>query len=566
MILKAAAMTEASPNNNRFGPYLVQEKLGGGGMAVVYKALNEETGAMVALKVLRSSLAEQSGMIERFMQEATIVNRLRHPHVVAVSKFGMLKARFYLELQYMPGGTLAQRFKKPVEIGPQEAVRLLRHVASALDYAHQMGVVHRDIKLENILLDKRGDALLSDFGIARLVDGTRMTATGSVMGTPLYISPEQARGESKMDHRSDLYSMAVIAYLLAVGRFPFIGSNALVILNQHITEPAPLPSSINPHLPPALDSVLLKGLAKRPEERYASADTLVEALARAWSYEEHPTKTRIDLWSDHAGKPIAIQTPAPNTKNADDWVREAAAVADPQEKIASLKKALELEPLHSKANRMLFQVEGAKSMRQDKPVRLTVPIEELPPLKKVNHKKQRGVWFYVGIFGFVLMSLTSTFFVLLVIGSPLPNQIIGIVTGKRPVLDINGTPAQDIRNIAMTVEPEKSRTITAGKSIPDSLSPGYSHEYVFSGTTGDEFAVGVQFMSPTAQHVSQNVVVIKPDGKSAGRLCEANHILDGDTGVAFTCKLDQSGQWKMRIFGVEGESSGAYIASLERFK
>ncbi|MBZ0289872.1 MAG: serine/threonine protein kinase, partial [Anaerolineae bacterium] len=423
-------MSEASANTNRFGPYFVQEKLGGGGMAVVYKALNEESGATVALKVLRASLAEQAGMVERFMQEATIVNRLRHPHVVAVNNYGMLKGRFYLELQYMPGGTLAQRFKKPVEIGPQEAVRLLRHVASALDYAHQMGVVHRDLKLENILLDKRGDALLSDFGIARLVDGTRMTATGSVMGTPLYISPEQARGESKMDRRSDLYSMAVIAYLLAVGRFPFNGNNMLAILNQHVTEPVPLPSSINPNLPAALDAVLLKGLAKRPEERYPSADTLVEALARAWSYEEHPTKTRIDLWSDHSGKPIVEKPVTPVTETADDWVQKAAAATDTQEKIAHLKKALELEPLHSKANRMLFQVEGAKSMRQEQRVVTPVPVEELAPLKKVNRKKKRGTWFYVGIFGFVMMSLTSTFFVLMVIGSPLPEQVLGIVSGK----------------------------------------------------------------------------------------------------------------------------------------
>jgi serine/threonine protein kinase len=557
-------MTEASANNNRFGPYFVQEKLGGGGMAVVYKALNEETGATVALKVLRASLAEQTGMVERFMQEATIVNRLRHPHVVAVNKFGMLKGRFYLELQYMPGGTLAQRFKKPVEIGPQEAVRLLRHVASALDYAHQQGVVHRDLKLENILLDKRGDALLSDFGIARLVDGTRMTATGSVMGTPLYISPEQARGESKMDRRADLYSMAVIAYLLAVGRFPFNGSNALVILNQHVTEPVPLPSSINTHLPAALDMVLLKGLAKRPEERYPSADTLVEALARAWSYEEHPTKTRIDLWSDHTGM-AAVEKPPPTTKNADDWVREATAATDPHEKIAHLKKALELEPLHSKANRMLFQVEGAKSMRQEKPAPVTVTEEELAPLKKVNRKKQRGLWFYVGIFGFVMMSVTSTFFVLLVLGSPLPEQVLGIISGKPPVMDVNGTPAKDVPNLVLTVQPQRSRRLSTGSNTADSLSPGFSHEFVFSGSTGEEVAVGIQFMSPNAQHVSQNIAVIKPDGTPAGKLCEANHILDGDTGVAFSCKIDQPGDWKMRIFGVEGESSGAYVASLQRF-
>lgn len=564
-MVKAQPMTETSSQNNRFGPYFVQEKLGGGGMAVVYKALNEETGATVALKVLRASLAEQAGIVERFMQEATIVNRLRHPHVVAVNNYGMLKGRFYLELQYMPGGTLAQRFKKPVEIGPQEAVRLLRHVASALDYAHRQGVVHRDLKLENILLDKRGDALLSDFGIARLVDGTRLTATGSVMGTPLYISPEQARGETKMDHRSDLYSMAVIAYLLAVGRFPFNGSTALVILNQHVTEPVPLPSDVNNNLPRSLDPVLLKGLSKRPEERYLSADTLVEALARAWSYEEHTTKTRIDLWSDPALKATPAEKPI-QTETADDWVQKATAAPTIQEKVAHLKKALELEPLHSKANRMLFQFEGAKSMREERPVVTPVPEEELAPLKKVVRKKQRGVFFYIGIFAFILMSLTSTFFVLLVMGSPLPERLLGVVTGKQPVYDVHGTPVQDVPDIVLTVSPQRSRRITVGSNIADSLSPGYSHEFVFSASTGDDLAIGIQFMSPNANHVSRNAVVLKPDGSPAGKVCEANHILDGDTGIAYTCRIDQPGDWKMRIFGIEGESSGAYVVSVERFK
>ncbi|MEO8608305.1 MAG: serine/threonine-protein kinase [Chloroflexota bacterium] len=557
-------MTEASSANNRFGPYLVQEKLGGGGMAVVYKALNEETGATIALKVLRASLAEQSGMIERFMQEATIVNRLRHPHVVAVSKYGMLKSRFYLELQYMPGGTLAQRFKKPVEIGPQESVRLLRHVASALDYAHQMGVVHRDLKLENILLDKRGDALLSDFGIARLVDGTRMTATGSVLGTPLYISPEQARGETKMDKRSDLYSMAVIAYLLAVGRFPFNGSTALVILNQHVTEPAPLPSSINPNLPPGLDAVLLKGLSKRPEERYSSADSLVEALARAWSYEEHPTKTRIDLWSDHSGKSIVVPTPLPTTKNADDWVKEATAAAEPHEKIALLKKALDLEPMHSKANRMLFQVEGAKSMRQEKPAPVTVTEEDLAPLKKVVHKKKRGSLFYIGILAFVLSSASASFFVLSFIGSPIAGQITAILSGRQPVNAINGVPVKDIPNVVLTVQPQRTQVLKMGQKIADTLDNGISNEYDLEMDSGSEVNVAVWFASPTANHVSHNVVVLDPSGQSADTACRRDKMFAGDTNVAFNCIVTKSGTWKIRIFGIDGDSTGAYFITADR--
>jgi serine/threonine protein kinase len=559
-------MAEAAPATNRFGPYLVQEKLGGGGMAVVYKALNEENGATVALKVLRASLAEQPGIVERFMQEAMIVNRLRHPHVVAVNNYGMLKGRFYLELQYMPGGTLAQRFKKPVEMGPQESVRLLRHVASALDYAHQQGVVHRDLKLENILLDKRGDALLSDFGIARLVDSERMTATGSVMGTPLYISPEQARGESKTDHRVDLYSMAVIAYLLAVGRFPFNGTNMLVILNQHVSEPAPTPSEINPRLPAALDIVLLKGLSKRPEERYPSADTLVEALARAWSYDEQPSKTIIDLWSTHGVRPFVVEKPIVGSKTADDWLREAAAVNDTQEKITYLKKALELEPLHSKANRMLFQVEGAKQFRADKPAPVNVNLDELAPLKKVNRKRKRGMWFYVGVFAFILSSLSASFFALSFMGSPIAGTIIDVITGRRAVTEINGVPVKDIPNVVLTVQPNSRQRLEMGKRISQILDPGIAHEYYVDVITGDELNLGVWFVSPTANQVSGNVAILDPNGANAEGRCQRDVLfLDaGDTSVTFTCSIDQSGAWTVRLFGIDGESTGAYFITGER--
>jgi serine/threonine protein kinase len=559
-------MAEAAPATNRFGPYLVQEKLGGGGMAVVYKALNEENGATVALKVLRASLAEQPGIVERFMQEAMIVNRLRHPHVVAVNNYGMLKGRFYLELQYMPGGTLAQRFKKPVEMGPQESVRLLRHVASALDYAHHQGVVHRDLKLENILLDKRGDALLSDFGIARLVDGERMTATGSVMGTPLYISPEQARGESKTDHRVDLYSMAVIAYLLAVGRFPFNGTNMLVILNQHVSEPAPTPSEINPRLPAALDMVLLKGLSKRPEERYPSADTLVEALARAWSYDDQPPKTVIDLWSTHGVRPFVVEKPIAGSKTADDWLREAVASSDTQEKITYLKKALELEPLHSKANRLLFQVEGAKQMKSDKPTPVSVNLDELAPLKKVNRKTKRGGWFYVGVFAFILSSLSASFFALSFMGSPIAGTITDILTGRRVVNEINGTPVKNIPNVVLTVQPYKSQRLSMGQRVSEVLDPGVSHEYFFDANTGDEISIGIWFVSPTATRVSRNVAILDSNNANAESYCQRDNLFDGgDTNIAFTCPISLSGTWKVRVFGIDGESTGAYFITVERF-
>jgi serine/threonine protein kinase len=560
-------MAEVTPgSSNRFGPYLVQQKLGGGGMAVVYKALNEESGQTIALKVLRASLSEQPGVVERFKQEATIANRLQHPHIVAVNSYGTQKGRFYLDLQYMPGGTLAQRFKKPIEMGTQEAIRLLRHVSSALDYAHRQGVIHRDLKLENILLDKRGDAGLSDFGIARILDGsTRLTATGSVIGTPMYISPEQARGEAHLDHRADLYSLAVIAYVLVAGRFPFNGDNMLAILNQHVSDLVPTPSSINPNLPKNLDVVLLKGLSKRKEERYPSADTFVEALSRAWSSDGQTQNTVIDLWSDHAGRPIVIDKSL--TKNADDWVKAAEAAPDTAEAISCLKKALELEPLHSKANRMLFQIEGARSMRPDRPASSTpVPrASELAPLKKVNRKGKRGLWFYIGILAFILSSVSTAFFVLSFTGSPIAGQITSLVTGKRPVNEINGTPVRQIPNVVLTIEPYQNKEIRDEQRVSDVLDSGIAHQYYFAAHPGEEVDIGVWFVSPTANRVAHNIAILDPNGNDARGLCEYQQLIPGaDTNVGYFCTINQSGNWQVRIFGIEGESTGAYFITIER--
>jgi serine/threonine protein kinase len=560
-------MSEGTTGSNRFGPYIIQEKLGSGGMAVVYKALVEESGATVALKILRNSLAEHAGVVERFKQEATIAQRLRHPHIVAVNRFGAIKGRYFLELQYLPGGTLAQRFRRPTEVHAQEAIRLLRHVASALDYAHHQGIVHRDIKLENILLDRRGDAFLTDFSIARIVDGTRLTTTGSVMGTPLYISPEQARGETNLDYRGDLYSLAVIAYVLAVGHFPFNGDHALAILNQHITEPVPPPSKVNPEVPKGLDMVLLKGLAKRPEDRYPSADTFIEALARALS-DNLPRSTLIDVWSDHSGKEIKPLPRTPITESANDLVEKASQSKDRFEAISYLKRALELEPLHSRANRMLFQLEGAKpsSVAPLEPVRPSVRLDDsgLQPLKKVKHKRQRNPWTIIAVVCFILMNATLLLVVLSAFGQG--GTIMGFIDQLRgtpaPVLEVDGTPAGEIPNLVLTIPPVISEELRPEVPVSDVLDAGRTHEYSFTGAAGSEVLIGIQFFSPSASAVSKHVALIDPQGGSGKRQCYQDTIIQGSAGVAYICTINISGEWRIRILGIQGESTGAYVISI----
>lgn len=551
-------MAEAIPSINKFGQYLVQEKLGGGGMAVVYKALNEETGETVALKILRASLMEQPGTVQRFKQEATIATRLSHPHIVAVYNYGSIRSRYFLELQYFPGGTLAERFAKPTTVGSQEAIRLLRNVAGALDYAHQQGVIHRDLKLENILLDEKGDASLSDFSIARLADGNKLTATGFVVGTPMTIAPEQARGDANLDYRADLYSMAVIAYVLAVGHYPFNGDNPLTILHKHLAEPVPVPTTVNPKLPKALDMVLLKGLAKHPGDRYPSADMLVEAFARAISGED-VGKTVVDLQTDIVGQHVNL--PASVAKEtADDWYRKAVSAESPEEAITYLKQALELEPLHSKANRMLFQVEGAVPRNAPaKAVATPISAAELAALKKVNNKpRQRSAFSYVVAVGILLFALSAVYFVLSLTGSPIASQIANILQGRRSVTAINGVPVEQIPNAVLIVQSQATTDIRNGQKLTGSVDHGFGHEYVFSVRSGEAVGIGLWSASSTANHVGENVAVLDADGNNAEAHCTRSREGSEDTNVQFRCSVNQNGKWRIRIFGIDGESAGDY--------
>ncbi len=266
---------------NQFGRYQIKEKLGMGGMSVVYRALDTESDRDVALKILHIHMADDDNLVRRFRREAQIAKHLQHPHIIRIYDYGEVKQRPYITMQFMTGGSLAQLFARPVKIKLDGAVQLLKIIGSALDYAHQQGVVHRDLKLENILLDEHYQPILSDFGIAHLSEATRLTSTGQRFGTPLYMSPEQARGVRALDYRSDLYSLAVMTYLMATGYFPFSGGDSLVILNQHLNMYPPLPTQLNPQLPPEVNRVLLRGLGKNPEDRYESATAFVDAFAEA---------------------------------------------------------------------------------------------------------------------------------------------------------------------------------------------------------------------------------------------------------------------------------------------
>ncbi len=255
--------------------YEVLGQVGAGGMATVYKAWHERLDRHAALKLLHSSFVQDDGFLERFEREARIVARLDHPHIVPVYDYAEHNGVPFFVMKYIEGGTLKRRLIKH-GITLDEIMRMMTQLADALTYAHEKAVLHRDIKPSNILIDERGLAYLTDFGLARIAEvGDSTISHDMMLGTPHYISPEQAKGERYLTPATDVYSFGIILYELLAGVLPFSGDTPYAIVHEHIYTPPPRPSALNPELTAAVDAVLLKALAKDPERRYQSASALM---------------------------------------------------------------------------------------------------------------------------------------------------------------------------------------------------------------------------------------------------------------------------------------------------
>ncbi len=263
------------------GPYQVIGQLGHGGMATVYKAYHPRLDRYVAIKVMHKAFTEDAGFIARFEREAQIVAKLEHPHIVPVYDFNELDGQPYLVMKFIEGQTL----KRVLSDGPMplpEIIRVMDDMAGALTYAHQHGVLHRDIKPSNIVIDKNGTPFLTDFGLARVTKaGASTLSADMILGTPQYISPEQASGQAELDPRTDIYSLGVILYEMVVGRVPFNADTPYAVVHDHIYTDLPRPSVINPAVPPQVEAVLMKALAKKPADRYDTALDMMTAFKQA---------------------------------------------------------------------------------------------------------------------------------------------------------------------------------------------------------------------------------------------------------------------------------------------
>ncbi|MCK6473686.1 MAG: protein kinase [Planctomycetes bacterium] len=263
----------------RFGEFKLVERLGEGGMGSVYKARDVLKERFVALKVLRKGLTITPEHIQRFQREGSAATELEHPNIVATYSFGVLKGIQYLAMEFVEGETLKSRIRREEKVPEPDALRIAAEIAKGLGHAHAHGLVHRDVKPENILLASGGAVKLADLGLAKSVYGDQqLTQTGQVVGTPSYLSPEQAQGEKVPDPRSDFYSLGATLYHALTGRKPFDAKSQMDVMMMHIQGRLPNPKDFNPGLSDGAVQIVVKLMAKAKGERYQSAQALVEDL------------------------------------------------------------------------------------------------------------------------------------------------------------------------------------------------------------------------------------------------------------------------------------------------
>ncbi len=310
--------------------YRVTERIGTGGMADVYKAVDETLGRTVAVKVMHTRYADDPDFVQRFRHEASAAANLSHPSIVNIYDYGVEDGTYYIVMELVRGTDLKAVVKEHGALDPVKVAEYGAQVCSALTVAHGYGIIHRDIKPQNIVLTPDGAIKVMDFGIARAIDSDS-TQTGSVLGTAQYVSPEQAQGR-KLGPESDLYSLGVVLYELATGKLPFQGDTPISVALKHVNDEAPAPRTINPNIPPALEAVIIKTMQKDPSKRYRSADDMRDDLQRVAAGRAVSAQPRVDdttvmpVVERSASEPQITRNQSRRETNPWIWVGIAALV------------------------------------------------------------------------------------------------------------------------------------------------------------------------------------------------------------------------------------------------
>ena len=323
------------------GPYRIIEQLGQGGMATVFKAYHASLDRYVALKVLHPAFNQDPNFEARFQREARVVAKLEHQNIVPVYDYAEHEKRPYLVMKFIEGDTLKARMDQS-PLSSEEITKIVDAVGAGLAYAHKQGVLHRDIKPSNVLLTPDGQIYLADFGLARIAQAGESTLSSDMMlGTPQYISPEQAMGKSDIDQRTDLYSFGVMLYEMVVGKVPFSADTPFSIIHDHIYSPLPLPRTVNPDVPEAVERVLLKALAKEPDDRYEDSMKLVAAFKESWNEANVPMQgsdIKVSQVLRSEAEPVAPQSEATKVASVSTKAAEVKEKANETEAIPTSKK------------------------------------------------------------------------------------------------------------------------------------------------------------------------------------------------------------------------------------